>query len=375
MWKRAQRGFVALLVAGALSVVATSMAHAKVLRVIVEHRSDVLGGRSFGDAGPYEKLVGRVLFVFDPANPYNARIVDLENAPRNADGMVEAWANFVVLRPKNQPAGGRTALLEVSNRGGKLALTLMNAGSMSLDPTTAEDYGDGLAFRLGLTVMWVGWQHDMAERDDVLRIHIPTATANGRTITGLARSDWTVDRTASTLGLGHGGHRAYPVANFAHRDNVLTVRDGRMAQRRVVPRDSWRFAVEASGRTVEDSTSITLDDGFQAGKIYELVYRARDPQVSGSPPFATSWPMPSTIRRAHSQSITAWRWAYRKRDGCCDSLCIKASIPTKRADRPTMACLFSWRARAAEVSTIALPSRRVTLSAIPTTWRSTPRHS
>ncbi len=281
MWKRLQRGFVALLVAGALSVVTASMAQAKVLRVIVEHRSDVLGGRSFGVAGPYEKLVGRVLFVFDPANPHNARIVDLENAPRNADGMVEAWANFVVLRPKHQPAGGRTALLEVSNRGGKLALTLMNAGSMSLDPTTAEDYGDGLAFRLGLTVMWVGWQHDMGERDDALRIHIPTATANGRTITGLVRSDWTVDRTASTLGLGHGGHRAYPVANFAHRDNVLTVRDGRMAERRVVPRDSWRFAVEASGRTVEDSTSITLDGGFQAGKIYELVYRARDPQVVG----------------------------------------------------------------------------------------------
>lgn len=281
MWNRLQSGFVALLVAGVLSVVTTSIAQAKVVRVIVEHRSDVLGGRSFGDAGPYEKLVGRVLFVFDSANPYNARIVDLENAPRNADGMVEAWANFVVLRPKNRPPGGRTALLEVSNRGGKLALYLLNNGSMSLDPTTPEDFGDGLVFRLGLTVMWVGWQHDIPERDDALRIHIPTATANGRTITGLARSDWTVDETVSTLGLGHFGHRAYPVASFDHPDNVLTVRDGRMAQRRVVPRNTWRFAREASGRAVEDSTSISLDGGFQAGKIYELVYRARDPQVVG----------------------------------------------------------------------------------------------
>ncbi len=34
--------------------------------------------------------VGKVCFSFDPGNPYNARIVDLALAPRNADSRVAA---------------------------------------------------------------------------------------------------------------------------------------------------------------------------------------------------------------------------------------------------------------------------------------------
>jgi hypothetical protein len=95
------------------------LATAEVVRVEIERREDVLDGRAFGSVGPYEKIVGKVYFVFDPANPMNARIVDLDKAPRNKDGLVEAWANFMVLRPKNPVPGGGFALLEVSNRGGK----------------------------------------------------------------------------------------------------------------------------------------------------------------------------------------------------------------------------------------------------------------
>src|SRR5262249_50308930 len=45
------------------------------------------------------------------------------------------------------------------------------------------------------------------------------------------------------------------------------------AARRVVPREQWRF--------VDDGTRITRTGGFEPGKIYELVYRARDPIVVG----------------------------------------------------------------------------------------------
>ena len=61
---------------------------AEVVRVVVDRRTDVLEGRAFGTVGAYEKLVGRIFFVFDPSNPMNARIVDLDKAPRNADGLV-----------------------------------------------------------------------------------------------------------------------------------------------------------------------------------------------------------------------------------------------------------------------------------------------
>lgn len=253
----------------------------EVVRVVVDRRTDVLEGRAFGTVGPYEKLVGRIYFVFDPSNPMNARIVDLDKAPRNADGLVEAWANFMVLQPKNLGRSARTALLEVSNRGGKAIISYFNGARGSRDPELEEHFGDGLLMRQGLTLIWIGWQHDLPVQEDMMRAHLPVASDNGQVIKGLVRSDWTVDRATNTLGLGHRAQIAYRVGDPAHSDNVLTVRDGRMAERRIVPRNEWRFAREESGRVVDDLTHIYMEKGFEAGKIYEMVYVAEEPTVVG----------------------------------------------------------------------------------------------
>ena len=150
-----------------------------------------------------------------------------------------------------------------------------------------EDFGDGLLMRLGLTVIWVGWQFDVPERDGALRLEVPVATDDGAPIEGFVRSDWTIDRAAETLHIGHRNHRPYPVADPHHAGNVLTVRDGRMAERTVIPRDRWelgRLVAEEFVPVASDDdrpTHIRLDGGFEAGRIYELVYRARDPVVVG----------------------------------------------------------------------------------------------
>jgi hypothetical protein len=272
------RAIVLVLLA---SITASSIASCEVVRIVIDRREDVLGGRSFGAVGPYEKIVGRVFFVFDPANPMNSRIVDLDKAPRNADGMVEAWANFMVLRPKADSTGTATALLEVSNRGGKAALSYFNFGAGGTDPTTEQDFGDGLLMRLGLTVIWVGWQWDVPMREGLLRLHVPIATDGDEPLEGLVRADWTVDRATNSLALGHRNHVAYPTSDTADARNVLTVRDGRLAPRSVVPRSEWQFARLESGRVVPDPTSIHMESGFEAGKIYELVYVAQNPRVVG----------------------------------------------------------------------------------------------
>ncbi len=274
------RLLTSLLAVSALVVPAT--ATAKVVRVEIVSREDILNGRDFGAFGPYEKIVGRVYFAFDPANPMNARIVDLDRAPRNAAGLVEAWADFVVLRPKRAVPGGGVALLEVSNRGGKASLSYFNGAARSLDPVDPEHFGDGLLMRLGLTVIWVGWQHDVPVREGLLRLHVPIASgADGRALEGLVRADWVVDAPTLTLHIGHRDHVAYPVMEPLHPDNVLTVRDGRLAPRRVVPRSEWGFARAVGDTVVADPTHIYMESGFQAGKIYELVYRAQDPKVVG----------------------------------------------------------------------------------------------
>ncbi len=274
------RRWLALL---GLCVVAVpaNVATAEVVRIVIDRREDVLRGRSFGSVGPYEKLVGRVFFAFDPSLPVNARITDVGMVGRNGRGLVEAWANFMVLRPKFPPRTGRVALLDVSDRGSKSALTIFNGALPSLDPVDPQHFGDGLLMRMGLTLIWVGWQHDVPPRPGLMRLHGPIATQEGDPIYGLVRSDWTVDVFTTTLAIGHRDHLPYPVADPTHPENVLTARNGRTAMARPVPRNLWRFAREEGGEVIPDSTSIYMASGFQPGNIYELVYRAKDPRVAG----------------------------------------------------------------------------------------------
>ncbi len=258
---------------------------AEVVRVVVERTEDVLDGKEWGDAGAYEKLVGQIHFAFDPNNPANASIVDLRFATTNAEGMVVAWADFMVLQPKDPASRRGVAWVEVSNRGGKASLRYFNRAGRSTDPVTEADFGDGLLLEEGFTIIWVGWQWDVPENQDLLRLHVPVARLPGEAIEGLVRADWTVDERTETLGLGHRGHRAYAPISAEDPENVLTVRSGRMAPKEVIPREHWWFLPEAGVPAGEGGegqlTRIALEGGFQAGRIYELVYRAQDPRVVG----------------------------------------------------------------------------------------------
>jgi len=256
---------------------------AEVVRVDIDRREDVMGGREWGAAGIYEKLVGRIHFAFDPSNPANAQIVDLQFAGVNADGMVTAWADFMVLQPKD-PSGRRgVAWVEVSNRGGKATLRYFNRASRgSPDPSVESDFGDGLLLNQGLTLIWLGWQWDVPETEGLLRLHSPLARLPGGSIEGLVRADWTVDEDTEVLQLGHRNHRAYSPISTDDPEQLLTARSGRLAPREVIPREHWWF-LPAEGQEGEGAqlTRIVLEGGFRAGNIYELVYRAQGPRVVG----------------------------------------------------------------------------------------------
>ncbi|HKK28419.1 MAG TPA: alpha/beta hydrolase domain-containing protein [Gemmatimonadota bacterium] len=259
-------------------------AAAKVVRVVVASRDTVLGGRRFGESGAYEKITGRVYFAFDPSNPADARIADLALAPRDADGRVTAWANFMVLQPLDPARRSGVSLLEVSNRGGKAALSYFDRAAGSLDPSRERDFGDGFLLRRGYTLVWVGWEFDVPpEPAMLLRLHVPAArNPDGSPLRGRVRSDWVVERPTRTLSVGHRRQIGYPVTDTATREAYLTARDDREAPRRLVPRSEWTFARETeNGRVVGDRTHIHMPAGFAPGKIYELVYPSENPPVVG----------------------------------------------------------------------------------------------
>src|SRR5215471_4069560 len=63
-----------------LLVLVTAPLSARVIRVEVISRTDVLVGKPFGDTGVYERITGRVYFSVPVANEHNRRIVDLDKA-------------------------------------------------------------------------------------------------------------------------------------------------------------------------------------------------------------------------------------------------------------------------------------------------------
>lgn len=255
----------------------TASAAAEVVRIDVSTRADVAG--TYGAVGTYEKLRGTLHFAIDPNARVNRIVTDVALAPTNSAGQVEFTADFFLLKPKDAARGNGSLLFEVSNRGRKGILPMMNQAAASLDPSQASELGDGLLLEEGFSLLWVGWQFDPPPSDaNLLRVYPPAAAG----VEGLVRSDFVV-RTPGVRdhSLGDGDHVAY-AANLASEAHTLTVRDEPLGTRQTIPRSEWRFArVDGSGSVVPDPTRIYLAAGFTPKRIYEVVYTANDPPLAG----------------------------------------------------------------------------------------------
>jgi hypothetical protein len=227
-----------------------------------------------------------VYFAVKPENVHNRQIVDLDKAPRNAQGEVEFSADLYLYKPKDITKGNGAVLFEVSNRGGRGILRLMDGGNSSAPDA---EIGDGFLLRGGYTIAWLGWQFDLAEEGEKVRLSAPVAHgARGKEIHGLVRSDFTLAQKRDDMPLGHimlgpNGGKSYPVENPDPRSlkNILSVRDKPAFARQMIPRNQWSFGHSVDGKLVSDPHFIHLDGGFQPGKIYEIDYEAKNPVVVG----------------------------------------------------------------------------------------------
>ena len=261
---------IATVTAVLVSLVLTSIAEARLVRLLVDRREIVANGASFGLAGPYEKLVGTAEFALDLDLQQNEIIVDLLLAPRNARGEVEFSADFYLLKPVDPRRGNGRLFYEAGNRGTKRILRTFQRAARSADPTTEEDFGNGALMRDGFSFLWMGWQWDVP--DGRMRMTMPIATDEGERITGLVRGNFVGTRGA-TARLADRGHQAYPVVNPDSNEHVMTVRDRPTDPPQVVPRSRWRFT---------EPSVVTLDGGFEPGRIYDVVYLSQDPRVVGT---------------------------------------------------------------------------------------------
>jgi hypothetical protein len=256
-------------------------ATAKVVKLEVLRIEPAFEGRVFGPVGTYDRILARATVALPPNDPHNTIIVDLDRAPRNAQGLVEAAAEVEILRPTNAANGNRRLLYDVVNRGTQRALAYFNDAPAGNDFSKATGAGNGFLMNRGYTVVISGWQGDLAARAGWQTITVPVVP----NITGLSREEFIFDHTrnpaVATL--------TYPAAELDPAKARLTVRQ-RETDPRATPAD-LSFAFEAP-----DKVSIKRPAGFDAGAIYELIYQAKDPKVMGVG-FAATRDIVSFLRR------------------------------------------------------------------------------
>ena len=262
---------------------------ASTLEIRIDDRRPFASGHAFADAGPYERLTGRVLFAVDPLAPAQADVVDIDKAPRDSDGRVCFEADVMILRPLG--GGNRRVFFDYGNRGHKRALQFFNDAPHSNDPLTLDHAGNGYLMRRGYAVAFLAWEGDILPGDGRMVLDVPVATDNGQPITGRIRSEIIVDApwTASMPLSGRVAAWSYPAVSKAFA--TLTRRRYPYDPPETIPPSEWDFALEVQGAGAESGgaeSALTPADnfihykpGFQPGWIYELLYTAKDPKLMG----------------------------------------------------------------------------------------------
>jgi hypothetical protein len=144
------------------------------------------------------KITGRAV---DPSDPRNAIIADIDRGPRNANGRVEATADVALMRPADPLHANGTLLVDIPNRGTKLAPQLSDDASPpgSNDAEKSADAGIGFLYDQGYTLAWIGWQADIPSKPGQLALAAPIIAG----VTGPARDEFLFDhmRTLATATL------------------------------------------------------------------------------------------------------------------------------------------------------------------------------
>lgn len=258
-----------------------------VTRFEVTLRRPLAGGTRFGDVGAYEEIVGSLHFALDPLHAANTRITDLDLAPRNASGRVELISDLSILAPVARGKGNRRVLLDVVNRGNRVALPRFNRATRPVfgpdsNPNPPIDVGDGFLMRHGYTVVSCGWQKDTPGYPGLIRLYGPDAVGPaGKPITGRIYAQLQAPERVDHFLLSDRAHQPCPAADLEEPHAMMTVRDQPDGEPIPISRDRWRFARVEAGKAVPDRDYVHLDGGFEKGRLYQVTYTTCGTRILG----------------------------------------------------------------------------------------------
>ena len=241
-------------------------------------------GKSFGDVGAYRRIEGIARYAVDPEHAANAGITDLKLAERTADGRVLFDGDISMLVPEHPANASGALMVEVPNRGNRIALRSFNQAPFDLTPTDEISMGDGFLMRHGWCIAWVGWQWDMPACIERLGLRAPQVPPAQRGAATQMHLRIQPDQVTESFSLTDhhvgaiGRHAPIPPMDADDPQAQLLVREHLRDDGNGIDRDRWRFAADDNGNIER----VVLDGGFEPGRIYDLLYTPRDCPVAGA---------------------------------------------------------------------------------------------
>jgi hypothetical protein len=253
-----------------------------VIDTVITTRKPYAGGLSFGDAGAYEQIDGTLTFAVDPHHAANDVVVDLDLAPRDRQGRVRFRADFSVLRPLEPARFSGRALVSLVNRGRRL-FGAFNRAPVAATGIPGNDPGDGFLFREGWLVASLGWQWDVIRNTGLLGFDAPLVLAEGLPVTGQTIVTIRPNARERTFLLANRTHEPYRPLRLDDANARLYLRDHENGPDTLLPRAAWRFGREdANGSVLPSREHVYMAEGFEPGKVYNLVFEAEGARVVGA---------------------------------------------------------------------------------------------
>ncbi len=256
---------------------------ARVTRIVTDETAAITGQPA------YEQLTGRAFGELDPNDAHNAIITDIALAPRNARGKVEYIASWRLRKLKDMTAASGLMWHDVPNRGGNVAFPQDSFAANDVQLLSGlagrqrRRHSASRQRRLPAAVR-------VAVRRPDLRQTLRQDAGTGRRAGAHSRS--IVNRTGDAPPLNVMGNPIpyFPADPSNNSGDTLTIHTsetvtGIVTEGGTVPNSHWKYC---GGGTFAAPTPVTIlpvrvciKSGFDATKLYQLVYTAKDPYVLG----------------------------------------------------------------------------------------------
>jgi len=268
--------------AAAVALALAAPAEARVTRIVIDGVTPIAGQ-------PYEQLTGRAFGELDPRHPQNKEITDLDRAPRNARGRVEYVASFRIRKPLDMATASGLMWHDVPNRGGDVNFTadLFGAGDVHLLSGWQGDNAGGTRVPAGAEcVPGTGCAAPVFANH-----YVKTPALVGTTGKIVGRIINRSGVNAAPLNVMGNPIPYFPADWTQNAGDRLTTHvsetiNGKITSGPTVPNSDWKYC---GGGTFEAPLPVSalpvqvcLKGGFDAARVYQLIYKVKDPYVLGA---------------------------------------------------------------------------------------------